>query len=252
LIPRSLSVANILFLSSAVAWGGQAPLPQSPDPDRKGKPIVISEGKIPLRDFLKFLSDYTGLPVLHNSSDPALENREIQVVHDIQKADEAVVKKILEMNGVRVYTQELAGGSRVMKVESMLSNFPEDPDGSGTIVIVGDSGAPRPPSGPPRAPKPAAAKEPPAAKETDIEGRLLKLEKKVQGLQKAIELRGADPAAPPPPVATEKLTPRQRERVEALNRNFEERMNALRKEHQEELDKLLKSFSDEAKARPKN
>ncbi len=234
MIPHLVAASILLAALSAADAEDHAPR-SSPDPDRKGKPVFISEGKIPLQDFLKFLSDYTGLPVILNSGDPTLEGKEIRIVNDIRDANEDVVKTILEMNGVRVYVETLPSQKKVLKVEPIAGPAaPEDLIKSPPIVVVDPAPAPRRPLGP--TPPPALG----ASKEPDIERRLRELEAKVGEILKALSQPRSDRLAlPPGSIPVEKLDPRRRERVEALNRQFDERLEALRREHREAIRKLL-------------
>jgi len=79
--------------------------------------VSVTAGRIPLADFLKFLSSLTGLPVLHDSTDPYLITREISIATDIEEADEDIIKVILEVNRIRVYREALPGGKEILKVE---------------------------------------------------------------------------------------------------------------------------------------
>jgi type II secretory pathway component GspD/PulD (secretin) len=101
-----------------------------PRPGQVGAPVMITKGPIPLMEFLEFLADTTGLPLLHNSSDPNIPQRVIQIASDIKEANEEVVKAILEINGFRVYRETLQLSQKeVLKVESMQAAAPtaEDP-----------------------------------------------------------------------------------------------------------------------------
>ncbi len=89
-----------------------------------GKSVYITEGKIPLLDFLKFLSDYTGLPVLHDSKDSSIASQEIQIAADIPEADEEMVMAILEANGIRVTREKLPGGKEVLRVNRIQGASP--------------------------------------------------------------------------------------------------------------------------------
>ncbi len=89
-----------------------------PEPGQERRKVLISEGKIPLLQFLKFLADYTGLPLLHDSTDQNIATKEIHIVSDIQ-ADEEVAKALLEVNRFRVFREVLPSGKEIIKVESM-------------------------------------------------------------------------------------------------------------------------------------
>jgi type II secretion system protein D len=103
-----------------------------------GQKVNITEGKIPLLDFLRFLSNYTGLPLLHNSNDPNIASKEIQIAGDIKEADEDLVKSILEINGFRVIRETLPSGKEVLKVESMVAAQPTTEDPKEVQVIEFD------------------------------------------------------------------------------------------------------------------
>jgi hypothetical protein len=87
------------------------------NPDKRGKRVLISEGRFPVEEFLQFLSDYTCLPLVYYSKDPGMAAPEIEIAAEISEADDAVVKAILEFNGLHVIQESLPDGSEVMKIE---------------------------------------------------------------------------------------------------------------------------------------
>lgn len=170
---------------SEAAKGDPLPDP-SPHPSAKGMPVIITKGKIAVGDFLEFLSDYTGLPVLHNSGDPTLESREIQILGTIKGADEAMVMAILEANGIRVFKEELPGGRKVIKVESLLPDqgFADEPRPRPIIKVT--------PGSENRKSNDAIRSAAPRAKDADLEARVRDLEAKMEEVLQAIrELRAA-------------------------------------------------------------
>lgn len=84
-----------------------------------GKRVDISEGKFPVVDFLKFLSDFTGLPFIYDPNDPHILSQEIQIAGNIKEADDLIVVEILKLNGYRVYRERLADGQEVLNLETI-------------------------------------------------------------------------------------------------------------------------------------
>jgi hypothetical protein len=92
-----------------------------PQQSRIGHSVHLTAGTIPVTDFLRFLSNYTGLPVLHDSTDQNLTTGQITIAADIPEADEDVVKAILEVNRVRIWREVLPNGKELLKVESIVA-----------------------------------------------------------------------------------------------------------------------------------
>ena len=101
-----------------------------PHPGGVGQAVRLPAGRIPVVQF-RLLSDYTGLPVIHDSADVRISTEKITVAADIPEADEDLIKSILEVNRFRVWhsppcppegaTGEiLPNGKELVKVESMV------------------------------------------------------------------------------------------------------------------------------------
>ena len=171
---------------SSSSFAAEPPAPRraiEPDPSRKGLPVFISEGKVPIQALLEFLSDYTGLPVLHDSADPAFETKEIRIVSAIREADAEMVKALLEVNGIRVFRAGLPGGKKILKAQSLQADpLAGDDPRPWPIIRVAPDGKVRDvyePSGS-------------AAGDAGTEARLKALEAKVDAILAAIqEIRGA-------------------------------------------------------------
>jgi hypothetical protein len=88
----------------------------------RGQRVMISRGEIPVMDFVRFLSDYTGYPAI--VSDDVDSQAVITIANDFPDADEEIVKAIFEVNRLRVVKQALPSGRTVLKIESMGPNAP--------------------------------------------------------------------------------------------------------------------------------
>lgn len=92
------------------------------------EPVTITEGDIPLRDFLRFLADSEQLTVLTDSSDQKFLDREITILTRIENANYDIVKAILETNKIRVFRENLPSGTEIIKCEPMQTGQqPSDP-----------------------------------------------------------------------------------------------------------------------------
>ena len=63
-------------------------------------------------------ADYTGLPIIHDSSDKALEAVRVPFTSDVKGADYAVIKAHLEAAGLRIRERKLPGGKRLIEVSA--------------------------------------------------------------------------------------------------------------------------------------
>ena len=113
-----LASAGFIFRGQLLDWYHQK-LSRNEDLSGFGQKVTITEGKIPLADFLKFLSNYTGLPVIYDPKDPAILTKDIFIVADIHNADGMIVGEILKTNGYRVYRERLPDGKEVLKIEAI-------------------------------------------------------------------------------------------------------------------------------------
>jgi hypothetical protein len=82
-----------------------------------GQKVDIAAGEIQMPQFLRFLSDYTGLPVIFDSKDKRISEGKILVAAPVRDADAELVKAILETNGYRVLVETLPGGKEVLRIE---------------------------------------------------------------------------------------------------------------------------------------
>ena len=125
LLGGAMAALAIIIVAAAVVLQGPAvsrKLSERAEPGRIGLErgrVSVTAGPIPLAEFLKILSSLTGMPVLHDSTDPNLTNRDITVGTDIDDADENMIKAILEVNHIRAFRETLPSGREILKVEPM-------------------------------------------------------------------------------------------------------------------------------------
>ncbi|MGH9362092.1 MAG: hypothetical protein ACRD2T_09255 [Thermoanaerobaculia bacterium] len=79
-----------------------------------GQKLYISEGQIPVRDFIQFLSDFTGRAVIPDG-DVNLEEM-IRIADPIPEADAELVRAIFEVNRLRTTYDTLPSGEEVLRV----------------------------------------------------------------------------------------------------------------------------------------
>ncbi|MBN1441718.1 MAG: hypothetical protein JXA90_03365, partial [Planctomycetes bacterium] len=110
-------------------------LPQSPA--FQGKRVDIMDGEIPVSEFISFLADYTGLPVLVDAQPNTLSNP-ITIAAPIRDADGEMVKAILQVNRWLVRQETLPNGKDVLVVESLQTSIPgaEEPKPSRLLKVV--------------------------------------------------------------------------------------------------------------------
>jgi hypothetical protein len=114
---------------------------------RKERPVRISSGEIAAIDLVRFLADYTGLTVIHDSADKSLADRMITVPSPIAKADDHLVKRLLEANHFRVTESATGPEGRVLLVESTDAPAGADEPRPRPIVIVDGEDGQGTPSG---------------------------------------------------------------------------------------------------------
>ncbi len=90
-----------------------APKATNPKGALKGTRVDITSGKIPVEDFLKFLSDYTGIPTVGSEVKPT---DTIHVVSEIRGADDVLVKELLKASGWSMEKKTLSNGRQVLRV----------------------------------------------------------------------------------------------------------------------------------------
>jgi hypothetical protein len=93
------------------------PVPIVETPSRgafAGGRIDVEHGRVPLMDLLRLLSDVTGLAVHSNLDPDSLGKRDLLVVSRLNGVDDALVKALLEVNGLFAVETALADGSRAI------------------------------------------------------------------------------------------------------------------------------------------
>jgi hypothetical protein len=88
------------------------------DPERKGKTARIAQGEIAALELVRFLADFTGLPVAFEAGAAPLSGLEIQVPTAIPAADGQLVKGLLAASGVRVTERRLPDGQRLLEISA--------------------------------------------------------------------------------------------------------------------------------------
>ncbi|MBI4601048.1 MAG: hypothetical protein HY721_03720, partial [Planctomycetes bacterium] len=91
-------------------------LPKSPE--FKGERVDIAPGDIDVLEFLRFLADYTGLPVILDSTNPQITQQKINIVAPMNDVTADVVIAILQANKFLVTRQVLPSGEEVLNVVS--------------------------------------------------------------------------------------------------------------------------------------
>jgi hypothetical protein len=121
-------LALVLFRGPLVALlrrgePADRPLPVSSGP-LAGQGVKIAAGEIPVPAFLRFLSEYTGMLVIHDSSDKRIEDAKLRIPAPINNVNAEVVRAILAAHGFRVFADKLADGREVLRVEVRQSREP--------------------------------------------------------------------------------------------------------------------------------
>ena len=80
--------------------------------------VHVSAGEIEVADFLRFLGDYTGLPVIYDANDKRITGAKITIAAPMEDVDANVVKAVLEANGFRVRLDSISGGRHVLRIEA--------------------------------------------------------------------------------------------------------------------------------------
>jgi hypothetical protein len=76
--------------------------------------VELEEGQIPVIELLRFLSDYTGLPLVGDMNEIA--TRVIAFPSPVKNVDGEFIRAALEANGIRVDPETLPGGKRVIRI----------------------------------------------------------------------------------------------------------------------------------------
>jgi hypothetical protein len=67
-----------------------------------GKRVDVLEGDVEAEEFLRFLSEFTGLPVYSTEDPGTLQRLRIEILSTLNRVDDAMVRRLLESNGIRV------------------------------------------------------------------------------------------------------------------------------------------------------
>ena len=109
-----------------------------PDPAKKSsQPVDILAGRIPALQLLQFLADYTGFPVVHDSSNEALAKLKVLFSADVKGAGYEVVKAHLEAAGMVLSQRQLPGGRRLVEVSGAAGPARPRPLKERPIIVVG-------------------------------------------------------------------------------------------------------------------
>lgn len=90
-----------------------------PRPNFLGESVTITEGLVSIRDFIRFVSDFMGLPVLVDSTDKALLSRDIEIVTPLVNVNAEIVKAVLETNKIRLLSEKYDNGTEILNLEDM-------------------------------------------------------------------------------------------------------------------------------------
>lgn len=114
--------------------------PQSPF---LGKRVDILEGEIPAVEFIRFLADYTGLPVIVESggAQGTALTQPITIAAEIKNADAEIVKAILESNRWLVFQERLPSGKEYISVKpAQATGTSGEPPKEGEVIEVAADG----------------------------------------------------------------------------------------------------------------
>jgi hypothetical protein len=115
-VVRTASGTRGEFAIEEAETGAEAVL--EPTAGKKGAKARIEQGEIPVVELARFLADATGLPVIHDSNDAAIAERKITIAAPIEAASVEVVKRLLEVNRIRV-REERVERRLTLRLESM-------------------------------------------------------------------------------------------------------------------------------------
>ena len=104
---------------------------------KKSQPVDILAGSVSALELLQFLADYTGLPIVHDSSDKTLASVRVPFTADVKGADYEVVKAHLEAAGLRISERKLPGGRRLIEVSGGSGSTRPRPLKPRPIIVVG-------------------------------------------------------------------------------------------------------------------
>jgi type II secretion system protein D len=90
----------------------------STNPGWKGERVDIAPGQIGVLEFLRFLADYTGLPVIVDSTNPQLQTQTILIAAPMDGITGDIVIALLKANKFLVTREKLPSGDEVLNVQS--------------------------------------------------------------------------------------------------------------------------------------
>ena len=86
--------------------------------DWKGERVDIAAGQIDVLEFLRFLADYTGLPVIVDSTNPQLQTQSLLIAAPMFNITADIVIALLKANKFLVTREKLTSGEVVLNVQS--------------------------------------------------------------------------------------------------------------------------------------
>lgn len=95
----------------------------------------LNAGEIEVKEFARFLGSFTGLPVIPSGAGGLLEKR-ITIAAPVDGVDDELVRKILEIGGVRVRERTI-DGRRVLVLEDAASAEPPVEPEPRPIIVPG-------------------------------------------------------------------------------------------------------------------
>jgi type II secretion system protein D len=118
------------------AGGTRSILPRSVE--FKGERVKIAAGDIEVLEFLRFLADYTGLPVIVDSRNQQVLKTSITIAAPLESVTGDIVTALLKANGFLITRQLLPSGEEVLNVESSQGPVPvgqEEPSPTQVIKV---------------------------------------------------------------------------------------------------------------------
>lgn len=112
-------------------------LPRSPS--YKTERVDIAEGDIEVLEFIKFLADYTGLPVILDSTNQQIAQQKILIAAKMENVTGDIVIALLQANRFLVTRQVLPSGEEVLNVVSQQGAIqgPDEPKQNPLIRVDG-------------------------------------------------------------------------------------------------------------------
>ena len=112
----------------------------------EGQRIDITPGDIPVEEFVRFISDYTGLDVIYTGGAAAggraspAGGREIKITSPILNVDGEMAKAILESNGYKVEQRKLSTGRELLEIGPVTANSTSATVRPVEVVRIDDEG----------------------------------------------------------------------------------------------------------------